>query len=227
MKQPHEVFVVDCPRCRAKVAAEQAGVAERNGRYDSGEPFGERLHVGECPKCGQLIAGESFQRAFEGEDADYDEWTDVVRVYPKPPKQFTSSSIPKVVTQSLNEADRALQADASTAACVMMGRALEALCRDKIRATPSKEASRAGEKIMLGRGIKFLKEQGTIDERLFNWSQELQAFRNIAAHPDDTVISRDDAEDLQSFVYAIVEYVYDLAERYEEFKERTGKRRKR
>lgn len=39
-------------------------------------------------------------------------------------------------------------------------------------------------------------------------------------------ITRQDADDLQVFVYAITEYVYDLAERYEEFKERQEKRAK-
>jgi hypothetical protein len=56
----------------------------------------------------------------------------------------------------------------------------------------------------------------------------LQAFRNLAAHPDEHFsISRQDTEDLQAFVYAIVEYVYDLADRYNDFKERTYKRQKR
>ena len=40
-------------------------------------------------------------------------------------------------------------------------------------------------------------------------------------------ITREDAEDLQVFVYAITEYVYDLAERYEEFKERQENRAKK
>jgi hypothetical protein len=50
---------------------------------------------------------------------------------------------------------------------------------------------------------------------------------NLAAHPEDIVISRTDAEDLQSFVNAIVEYVYDLADRYQEFKSRVEARSKR
>lgn len=41
------------------------------------------------------------------------------------------------------------------------------------------------------------------------------------------MISRDDAEDLHVFVYAIVEYVYDLTDRYNEFKERTEAHAKR
>jgi Domain of unknown function (DUF4145) len=78
---------------------------------------------------------------------------------------------------------------------------------------------------MLAEGIKQLKGKNIIDSRLFDWSQHLHAFRNLAAHPDsDVAISREDAEDLQAFVYAIIEYIYDLTDRYDEFKERQAKR---
>ncbi len=72
----------------------------------------------------------------------------------------------------------------------------------------------------------MLKEKGIIDSRLYDWSQQLRAFRNLAAHADTDVssISRRDAEDLQSFVYAIIEYVYDLTDRYNEFKARLEKK---
>jgi Domain of unknown function (DUF4145) len=81
---------------------------------------------------------------------------------------------------------------------------------------------------MLADGIKQLRDRNVIDDRLFDWSQDLHAFRNLAAHPDGDggSITRQDAEDLQAFVYAIVEYVYDLADRYQEFKERQAKRAK-
>jgi len=42
----------------------------------------------------------------------------------------------------------------------------------------------------------------------------------------DATITREDAEDLQAFVYAIIEYIYDLADRYEEFRARQEKRAK-
>jgi hypothetical protein len=50
----------------------------------------------------------------------------------------------------------------------------------------------------------------------------------LKRHPDmqSESITREDTEDLQVFVYAITEYVYDLAERYEEFKERQERRAK-
>jgi len=113
----------------------------------------------------------------------------------------------------------------------MLGRGLEAVCRHILfpetfaPSFPTKLPD-PKEKIMLAEGIKKLKEAKHIDERLFEWSQQLHAFRNIAAHPEDIVIPRQDAEDLQAFVYAIVEYIYDLTDRYEEFKARLAKQKK-
>ena len=218
-------FIIDCPFCKAKVAAEAAGRAERTGvDHEAGEPFGERLHIGKCPSCHALLAGTTQQITFERFDGPDDEWSDVTRVYPNPPKVFSSYRIPKVVTQSLMEADRAMQANANIAACVMLGRALEGLCHDML--LPKKADGSAPEKkhLMLGKGIKDLRDKGIIDNRLYEWSQQLQGFRNLAAHATDVTISREEAADLQTFVQAIVEYVYDLTERYDEFKARAAKK---
>ncbi|MEA3188992.1 MAG: hypothetical protein QOD99_2822 [Chthoniobacter sp.] len=254
-------FIIDCPWCKAKVAANEKGRAERS--YfddDAGEPNGYRLYVGSCPSCSALLAGEATQVGFEGYDSDSDVWTDVVRVFPKPGRTFSSTRIPRVVRDSLLEADRSLQANANIAACVMLGRALEAVCRDLLEPiapasppqpapplpgppqppsatpTPASPAPATAalptpppkkKKIMLAEGIRQLKDKKFIDERLYDWSQQLHAFRNLAAHPEDVSISRDDAEDLQTFVYAIVEYIYDLTDRYNEFKNRLDKRNRR
>lgn len=230
-----KTFIIDCHICKAKVAALEAGSAERGGWIEeAGDPFGERLLLGSCPSCRSLLVGEMTQIGFEGYDSDEDRWSEVVRVFPKPPKAFLSYRIPRVVTDSLLEADRSLQANANIAACVMFGRALEALCRDVLQeqvdsdsALEQSTTSKPKKNLMLGAGIKQLRDRKIIDDRLYDWSQQLQAFRNLAAHPEDISISRDDAEDLQTFVYAIVEYIYDLADRYKEFKERTELRAKR
>jgi len=102
----------------------------------------------------------------------------------------------------------------------MFGRALETLCRDLL--IDPKDPN--PPKLMLGKGIAELKSKNIIDQRLFDWSEQLQAFRNIAAHPEGAPISRADAEDLQEFVYAIIEYIYVLTDRYEEFKERLARK---
>jgi|ERR1043166_4944992 hypothetical protein len=223
-------FIVDCPNCKAKVAAEEKGCAEQEGFNDfAAEPYGIRLHVGTCPRCHVPLAASSYQIKFKGwEGEEENVWADPVRVHPKPPKVFSSFRIPSTVSKSLAEADVALQGNASLAACVMLGRALEAVCRNVLYTKEEKQAVREGKsmkRLMLAEGIKQLSERNFIDSRLFDWSQHLHAFRNFAAHPDsDAAISREDAEDLQAFVYAIVEYIYDLADRYAEFKERQERR---
>jgi len=104
-----KTFIVDCPICRAKVAAEVSGIAENSGRdYETNELYAERLYVGKCPRCETLLAGESHQTDFEGYGAQFDEWSDVVRFYPKPIKTFSSHRIPNVVTDSLVEGVRSL-----------------------------------------------------------------------------------------------------------------------
>jgi hypothetical protein len=111
------------------------------------------------------------------------------------------------------------------------GRALEGVCRDVLFTREEKKAIREGtgnKRLMLADGIKQLRDKNIIDSRLYDWSQHLHAFRNLGAHPDMQAesITREDAEDLQVFVFAITEYIYDLAERYEEFKERQERRGK-
>lgn len=224
-------FIIDCHICKAKVAATEEGCAEQFFSDDeSGQPYGKRVFVGNCPSCDIILVGESDQIDFKNIDAYEDRWSDIIRVFPQPSKSFSSLRIPRMVTDSLNEADRSLQAGANIAACVMLGRALEALCRDILEPKASEiETTTASskKKVMLGEGIKKLRDTKVIDDRLYDWSQQLQAFRNLAAHPEDISISRDDAGDLQTFVNAIVEYVYDLADRYEEFKARAETRAKR
>jgi hypothetical protein len=222
-------FIIDCPWCKAKVAASQEGKASNTGfDGENDEPYGTRLVVGTCPSCKLLLAGVSHQVDFKGFNSDEDGWSDIARVYPKPPKEFQSFRIPNVATISLIEADRSLQANANIAACVMLGRALEAVCLDILETDatilPTTSMPTPKKKIMLGEGIKILKEKRIIDDRLYDWSQELHAFRNLAAHPTEISISREDAEDLQSFVYAIIDYIYDLTDRYNEFKARMKKR---
>lgn len=135
-------------------------------------------------------------------------WTDLVRVYPKPTRPL-GRNVPEPVQTSLREADKCLQIGAHTAAAAMAGRALEAVCRHY-----------STKDTYLGAGIKELRDKGIIDARLYEWSEELRDQRNIAAHATETNISAQDAEDIVAFTYAIVEYVFMLTKKFEEFKKR-------
>jgi hypothetical protein len=160
-----KTFIVDCPVCKAKVAAEEEGRAERSYFDDEdGQPYCKRLYVGKCPRCKTLLAGETDQIRFESYDSEYDEFSDVVRIFPKPAKTFSSHRIPKVATESFLEAERSLQANAHIAACAMLGRAFEALCRDILRPerTSLKDEKKDRRPIMLADGIRQLKDKNFI-----------------------------------------------------------------
>lgn len=169
--------------------------------------------------------GHSYQIDFEGFDAEEDRWTDIVRVFPQPNKAFSSFNILNIVKYSLSKAYKCIQVGEYTASCLMVGRAIEAVCRHSLHpedfAFPvSGKPPKPKQKVMLAEGLRQLKDKKVIDGRLYECGNQLHAFRNIAAHPDNFVIDRQDAEDIQNFGYAIVEYVYDLNERFEEFKVR-------
>jgi Domain of unknown function (DUF4145) len=204
-------FVVDCFYCKSKKAVIEQGTVERRGMDSEDGEWGQRIKIGQCSTCGDILVAEAKLIAVEDEFGQRYTWSDEIRVHPCPGKEFASDRIPNTLRQSLVQAERSMQANANIAACAMLGRALEALCRDQLKA----------KDIMLGAGIKQLKDQNIIDERLFDWSQQLHAYRNLAAHSDEEFDpTRRDTEDMQAFVYAITEYVYDLTDRYNEFKER-------
>src|ERR1700676_2669272 len=135
-----DTFIIDCPFCRAKVAAIESGRGNEIGSWtDEQQPFHYLAQVGNCPRCRTLLVGYSEQLDFAEYGADYDRWSDIVRVHPKPIKTFISTRIPKVVKDSLAEADRCLQAGSPTAACVMLGRALEAIFHHLLKLNESSE----------------------------------------------------------------------------------------
>lgn len=62
-----KTFIIDCPWCKAKVAALEQGSATKTGMdKEDGEPYGITLTVGECPRCHSLLAGPAHQVEFEG-----------------------------------------------------------------------------------------------------------------------------------------------------------------
>lgn len=65
-------FIIDCHVCKAKVAATEKGRAGTVHQDDNGDPLGERLYLGTCPSCKQLLVGQSFQTGFADVTANED-----------------------------------------------------------------------------------------------------------------------------------------------------------
>jgi len=94
---PVFIFILDCPVCKPKVGVEEKGKVEKTGWIaEDAEPYGFRLLIGTCPSCNTALAGTATQTRFEGFDSADDVWSDVERVYPSPPRTFSSYRIPRL-----------------------------------------------------------------------------------------------------------------------------------
>jgi hypothetical protein len=201
-------MLIECPDCDAKVHGKL--IAEKVFEYYDRES--ERFVFLECPGCHKPLLGRSDYIEFETEDGFDSGWTtNLVRLYPQPHKKL-DPLIPHQVIQSLEDARKCYQAKVYTASAVMCGRALEAICKEK-----------TGEST-LAKGLKSLKSQNLIDNRLFDWGDALRKERNIGAHASDETVTRTDARDILDFANAIVEYIYVMTAKYEAYQDRKTKR---
>ena len=87
----------------------------------------------------------------------------------------------------------------------MCRRALERLCA---------EQNAKGRD--LNAKIDALRDAGTIDGRLWDWAHGLRTAGNAALHGEDEV-SREDSGDLLKFTEALIDYVFVVGRRCEEF----------
>ncbi|WP_230456440.1 DUF4145 domain-containing protein [Leptospira santarosai] len=201
---------IDCIECKGKVSADLLASEEN---LPNGERDGYAIYFLKCPICEMLMIGEA-----DYEFQDYGEYSfssHLRRLWPSPKKEI-DRSIPKLVRNSIEEAQRCFDADAFSACAVMCGRSLEALCKEH-----------GYKEVTLMVGLKELKNTGFIDGRLYNWSESLRNLRNIGAHASDELISREDTRDILDFTLAICEYVYVLSDKYNRFVAREAARKKK
>jgi hypothetical protein len=91
----------------------------------------------------------------------------------------------------------------------MVGRTLEAVCKEFDPNTKS-----------VFEGLKSLHVKGIISTELLEWATELRVLRNLGAHATTPKIEVFDALGALDFLQAILEILYDLRPRFEQFKKR-------
>ena len=68
--------------------------------------------------------------------------------------------------------------------------------------------------------LKDMKNEGKIDNTLWEWAENLRLVRNSSAHFSDERVTRQDADDSLEFSEALLDYLYVLAARFEAMKQR-------
>lgn len=199
-------MIIECPHCESKVDCEEKG----HINLDLEQTFiPTKVVLLECKVCHNPLLGltETIQI-----DADTWGWETPSRLWPTPESDI-DWNIPEIARISLIEAKICFKAKAYSACAVMCGRAIEGVCKQH---DPNIKT--------LASGIKKLREDGVIDDRLYSWAEALRENRNLGAHATTEKVSKDDARDLLDFCGAICEYVFVLNEKFEQFKNRRKKK---
>jgi hypothetical protein len=192
-----ENTIIHCNRCDARVQAKVLGARE----YPPGDDWDPYRYVFvECTQCCSPLVGHSEWVM----DEDGGGWELPTRSWPEPDNDL-HRNIPRAVSRSLQEAKRCYASRAHMACAVMCGRAVEAVCKEKVLSKT------------LAEGLEKLRAQKIIDEKLFEWGEALRRERNIGAHAGDEVTTMQDARDVLDFAIAICEYVYVLDEKYKAY----------
>ncbi|MCD4657433.1 MAG: DUF4145 domain-containing protein [Planctomycetes bacterium] len=198
---------IECPNCQTFVSA---NILCKKEFFEDETGASYCIYFLECPICSETMIGSSAYIQI-----DYNEWEfdDPTRLWPNQEKSL-DLSIPQNVKASIIEANKCFNAKAHSACAVMCGRALEVICKEN-----------KTKSWTLGKGLKELKDNGVIDERLYDWGNALRVLRNDGAHATDVEISKEDARDVLDFILAICEFIYVLTDKYEKFREREIKRK--
>ena len=195
-------MLVECSNCTAKVDAKSLGEKVYHAD-DYGDP--RKYVLLECSQCNGIVLG--YSEITPDHDGNWDFRT-ASRLWPEPDNDTLHHAIPKDVRQALRDARKCFKAGVFSATAVMCGRAIESICKEK-----------TGEKT-IAKGLKKLKEQGDIDDKIWRWADALRNERNLGAHATGYYTKKEDAKDILSFAVAICDYIYVLTEQYNEYMSR-------
>jgi len=192
-------MLVECNGCGAVVDAQELSNYEYNNPEEG--PPGRYTFL-KCPRCSNpfLVVQEDY-----GDGLD-----DPYRLYPEPDRRL-DSAIPGPIRVAYQEARACFKAKAFTATAIMCRKTLEGLCSEHGIKKPN-----------LAGALKELRDQGIIENRLFEWAEALRLFGNEAAHGVNVTIGPNDAQDLLDFTIALLEYVYTFRIRFDKFMLRGG-----
>ncbi|WP_433188705.1 DUF4145 domain-containing protein [Actinoallomurus sp. CA-150999] len=155
----------------------------------------------QCGSCGGVSVSVREDYGDGIEHGDY------YTIYPGTPN--LSFEVPEALRREYNEATSCFKAKAYTAAVVMVRRTLEGTCKEN-----------NVQERTLARSLEKLKESGLINDTLAEWMDALRVVGNEGAHYTGQPVARVDAEDALAFTEALLDHIYVLRKRFEQFKAR-------
>lgn len=200
-----EVRAISCPFCESVTAGEVRGIVVQ-GPSEDVDLATEHTLI-QCAKCNGAMVQirEDYGGGFDEDDRP-------LTVYPA--ARQLSTLVPHTLWREWDEARTCFRNKLYTATAVMVRRTLEGTCIDL-----------GVQERILARGLTELKKRGLIDDMLAEWANALRVIGNEGAHFTGRSVSRQDAEDALTFAEALLDHVYVLRKRFEEFRQRLDKKR--
>jgi Domain of unknown function (DUF4145) len=201
-------MLIECHTCNALVKGEEVGHYINENPYDF--LLSQKYTLCKCPQCLSPLLVEEELHLDSGLNETF--WDKVKTIYPT--KLFhINPVIPEKLQKALLECIQCYKAGANTATAIMCRRTLEGFCKLK-----------GAEEKNLEKSIKKLKDDGSINEQLYEWANQLRLVGNEAAHDIESEFFSLDAKDILDFTIAILDFTYSFKDKFDRFKERRIKK---
>jgi hypothetical protein len=162
-------------------------------------------HLSYCPRCESPFLTESEYYVIP---AEVNAFQRTKLLYPADNK-FLLDKLPSTVQKAYQNAKQSYQVGLYEPAAIMCRKCLEAICVEK-----------GIIKGNLKSRIQKLSDDSIIDEKLFEWADNLRIIGNDAAHDVKIDITKQDAADSIEFIEALLSYVFVLSKKFDDFKKR-------
>lgn len=197
-------MLIECDRCRAIIDIQIIGSYIHEVQEDWMENL--KFSLCKCPQCTYpILIQQGYDYNYSNEEID---WGIPEKLYPSNLFHI-NPIIPDELKKGLTECIKCYKANAFTATAMMCRRTLEGFCLVK----GIKERN-------LAIAIKKLKDQGIINEQLYEWANELRLAGNKAAHAINNEFEAIDAKDILDFTIAILDFTYSFKDKFDKFKTR-------
>lgn len=193
---------IECPSCLINFKAEVLSEYCKENHDDPIDAY--NFSFAKCPKCeGPLLIEQERELDF-----------DMSRIFWGKPKLLYPNSefhinpvIPEKLRLSLTESIKCYKSKSYTATTIMCRRTIEGFSQLK----GVKERN-------LANSVEKLKNNGIINNQLYEWATELRLLGNEAAHNIDVEFTAIDARDTLDFTIAILDFTYSFKDKFDKFK---------
>ena len=199
MEDMRDIIEQRCRYCQAENAFDYIYCYD----HPSNDECPEEYSLALCKACNQvsLFYREDVELIFDkcGEIATFH------YLWPSEPR-FLDFEVPDTVGDSYSEAVEAIKAKLPMSAAAMIGRTLEAVCKDFDSSCKT-----------IYQGLKLMRDEGALSEELYSWANELRVLRNESAHVTDINVTLDEVNSSMDFLQSLLEIIYKIRPKFKEY----------